>query len=207
MNRQRLRIDWSTIKEQLARNNRALNSSLHASRERVDAEFRKRAAQLAARRSDAHPGRHSHSQQKARKAMVFALGRERYALELEKILGVRPFEDCTPVPSAPPQVRGIIHLHGELRTVVDLRLLLDLPAAETVPRGYILRVRKGGGEIGFLVDEVAQVCDIDPSEFAQPAAPRADSQARCVMGIAADGLILLDIETLFTLPLFAEETH
>jgi purine-binding chemotaxis protein CheW len=195
----RARIDWSTVRERLAQNELALERSMRVDPDRLAEVFRKRAVQFAARRAQ------TRTITAALRVLVFAVGEEQYGIELKDILGVRPFTDCTPVPSAPPEVRGIVHLHGELRTVVDFRRLVGLADAGAGVRGYILRVRWNEREIGLLVDEVEHVRSIAEAGLADPRQSHIGPNATFVKDISPDGLIVLNVDALFSHPLFADK--
>lgn len=61
--------------------------------------------------------------------LIFSLNQQSYAVSSTYIIsiGVIPNE-VTPIPMAPPYVRGIITLRGEIVPLVDLRALFSLPS-------------------------------------------------------------------------------
>lgn len=69
----------------------------------------------------------------------------------------------TRVPLAPPVVRGLINLRGQIVTAVDLRHRLELPAApaDQLPMNVVVRTEDGA--VSFLVDQVGEVVEVDES--------------------------------------------
>jgi purine-binding chemotaxis protein CheW len=76
--------------------------------------------------------------------------------------------ELTPVPLAPPVVRGLVNLRGRIVTAIDLRRslhLVDRPA-DQLPINVILQT--DGGSIGLLVDAVGDVLDVDEDDCKPP---------------------------------------
>lgn len=122
--------------------------------------------------------------------LVFALGTERYAIELSHLSEVLPHRECTAVPGAPPALLGVINVRGDIQPVVDLRRLLDL-APGTLTTGYVLMLRDQDRQIGIRVDNVEEVRQIDPARLTT-ADGTAIAGARFVKALTADTVMLLD---------------
>ncbi len=83
----------------------------------------------------------------------------------------------TPVPGAPPVIRGVILLRGEVEAVVDLRSVLGLEPAEVAPESRIVMVEGHALRAGLLVDAVEDVADI-PGGMVLPAIAGFDDRLR-----------------------------
>lgn len=103
----------------------------------------------------------------------------------------------TRVPHAPPQVRGVINLRGEVTTVIDLRQVLGLGARETTTGTQTLVVRSQGESIGLIVDRVGDICAVDRSAIVPPP-PNLDSvDGRFFQGVCqrkTEIILVLDLE-------------
>lgn len=150
----------------------------------IDEVYRRRARQLARQPVESNGA--------MLPVLVFGLGRERYGLELSELAEVFAYRGCTAVPGAPPAVLGVINLRGDIRAVVDLRQLLDLPSGEHSALGYVVMMRHHGRAIGFRVDTVDGVRRIDPVEVKADAARASMPGSRFLKALVADGLILID---------------
>ena len=104
-----------------------------------------------------------------------------------------PLGEVTRLPGAPAFVRGLINVRGTIVTILDLGVRLDssaVPATE----GSILLVRHRDRLVGIVVDEVADVrqLDVDASGASQAA-------GELVRGVATlDGtpVVVLDLGAL-----------
>ena len=66
--------------------------------------------------------------------VVFSLGAEEYGLPITAVQEIIRYQEMTRVPLAPPVVRGLINLRGQIVTAIDLRRRLemkDLPADQS----------------------------------------------------------------------------
>ena len=80
---------------------------------------------------------------------------------------IRPLE-MTRVPLAPPAIKGLINLRGQLVTAIDLRTTLGLATrpAGAEPMNVVIRTDDGG--ISLLVDQIGDVIAPDENAFERP---------------------------------------
>ena len=57
---------------------------------------------------------------------TFVVDRLLFGVEVEKVQEVIRYQEMTRVPLAPPVVKGLINLRGQIVTAIDLRRRLDL---------------------------------------------------------------------------------
>ena len=81
---------------------------------------------------------------------------------------VIPYQPMTHVPLAPPGVRGLINLRGQIVTALDLRGRLG--SAERPPGRLPMNVivRDDDGAISLLVDDIGDVLDVEEGDFECP---------------------------------------
>src|SRR4051794_6249082 len=108
------RIDWDDVRRRLRATEQALEQALNPGPERIAEVYRRRADDLAGRRGQ--DGRAAAGP----RVLAFALGAERFALELTDVVELLAFGSCTPVPGGPAQLLGVMNVHGEIRSVLDL---------------------------------------------------------------------------------------
>jgi purine-binding chemotaxis protein CheW len=96
-----------------------------------------------------------------RQLITFRLGDRLLGIPIEAVCEILRVGEITPVPDAPGVVRGVVNLRGAVVTVVDLRAVLEMGAAEIGPRTRMIVVTSGDEIIGLLVDRVADVVTID----------------------------------------------
>lgn len=96
--------------------------------------------------------------------IVFAVGDVACALPAEAVQGVERVGDIAQVPNTVPWVLGIIHLHGSIISVVDLRGFFGMPAQPITPRTRLLVVTRQDMTIGCVVDGVTEMRSLDSGE-------------------------------------------
>lgn len=87
----------------------------------------------------------------------FRIGKQEFCVNVMSVREIRGWTPATPLPHAPPFVRGVINLRGAVLPVVDLGARLGLCSAEPTARHVIIVARIGDQLVGLLVDAV---CDI-----------------------------------------------
>jgi purine-binding chemotaxis protein CheW len=77
-------------------------------------------------------------------------------------------QEMTRVPLAPPVVRGLINLRGQIITAIDLRRRLELPdrTGEQPPVNVVIQT--GDGAVSLLVDEIGDVLQVPEALFETP---------------------------------------
>lgn len=91
-----------------------------------------------------------------------------FGVEVHEVQEVFRFEPMTRVPLAPPVVRGLINLRGQIVTALDMRARLGLEprGGDTPPMNVV--VRTDDGCVSFLVDEIGDVLEVDDTQFERP---------------------------------------
>ena len=72
------------------------------------------------------------------------------------------------MPLAPPVVRGLINLRGQIVTAIDLRRRLELRdrPADQLPVNVV--VHTDDGAVSLLVDEIGDVLEVPENAFERP---------------------------------------
>ena len=143
----------------------------------------------------------------ARKQLcTFRLGELFFGIDVLRVQEIIRFQEMTPVPLAPPVVRGLINLRGQVVTAMDLRRRLGLPPRgdDELPMNVI--IRNEDDTVSFLVDDIGDV--VEPAEGAFELPPKTlDPAVRGVISgvYKLDGrlLLVLDAERAIALPVGA----
>jgi len=100
------------------------------------------------------------------RVLEFALGDERYCLDIDHVEEIVKRETVTRVPNTPEYVQGVVDLRGQITTILDPKVLFDIDvegSEELIvvfdPDGF-----EDQGAIGWLVDDVNQVMPVADSE-------------------------------------------
>lgn len=99
---------------------------------------------------------------------TFYVDRLFFGVEVEKVQEVLRHQEMTRVPLAPPVIRGLINLRGQIVTAIDLRRRLELSEepADQLPMNVVIRTTDGA--VSLLVDEIADVVEAGTDSFEQP---------------------------------------
>ncbi len=99
---------------------------------------------------------------------TFCVGGQYFGLDVLKVQEIIRSQEMTRVPLAPPVVRGLINLRGQIVTAIDLRRRLELPdrPAEQEPVNVV--VQTDDGAVSLLVDEIGDVLAVPEKAFERP---------------------------------------
>ena len=84
--------------------------------------------------------------------LEFALGNNRYGINVAKIREILSYQPVTPIPNANPSVEGIFMPRDVMITVINLKRCIGLP--ETDNEGLFIITNFNKLNIAFHVDEV-----------------------------------------------------
>ena len=99
---------------------------------------------------------------------TFRLDGDLYGVEVEHVQEVLRSQGLTRVPLAPAAVAGLINLRGQVVTAIELRERLGRPPRPEGHDAVVIVVRLHGEAVSLLVDSIADVVDVDASDFEAP---------------------------------------
>jgi purine-binding chemotaxis protein CheW len=91
-----------------------------------------------------------------------------FGLDVLRVQEVIRCQAMTRVPLAPPVVRGLINLRGQIVTAIDLRRRLDFNDRPTDRLPVNVVVQTDDGAVSLLVDEIGDVLDVEEKLFEPP---------------------------------------
>ena len=182
-------LDWVAAYERLERLADAATTDAQQSPEREREVMDERARRLAvATRADSAPAH-------LLELVHFHVGGQDYALEARFVREVlRSSEQHVTLPGAPPQLRGVVLLHGEVLAVVELAPLFGRPAPSA--QGPILVVGLGRAELGLRADRVEEVLSVSREALLAPPGALGPQERSLVAGLTSEGIIVLEGEAL-----------
>lgn len=101
-------------------------------------------------------------------------------IEVSCIQEIMRAQPLTPVPLAPPVIRGLMSLRGQIVPVLDLRERLGLSPAPPGAEQFNVLIRTADGPVSLLVDRVGDVVEIEPDAF-EPAPETLDAAYRTLI--------------------------
>jgi purine-binding chemotaxis protein CheW len=91
-----------------------------------------------------------------------------FGVEVRKVQEVIRYQEMTRVPLAPPVIKGLINLRGQIVTAIDLRRRLSLRPRpqDQLPMNVVVRTDEGA--LSLLVDEIGDVLEVTDETFERP---------------------------------------
>jgi len=136
-----------------------------------------------------------------RQFCTFFLDDRFFGVDVEKVQEVIRYQVITPVPLAPPVVRGLINLRGQIVTAVDLRRLLQVENTldDRLPINIVFQTWQG--IFSLLVDRIGDVLEVDQACFEHPPDTLEGIARELIQGaykLQGRLLLLLNVEKLFS---------
>lgn len=126
--------------------------------------------------------------------VTFQLENETYGIDVMQIREVLRSQEISPVPGAPAYVLGIINLRGSVVAIIDTRTRFGLPRREEMDdASRILIMESGDLVVGFLVDSVSEVADLQNDKVDSPPDTGSSQGSRFISGLynRESGLLIL----------------
>ncbi len=140
---------------------------------------------------------HQQSSAPKLKVLVFHIGNLRCGLHEEDVTEVVAAVSLTPLPGAPPIVKGVISVRGVLTPVLDLRPHLDEPPKSVSPTDHFILTRATGKLVALHVDRADSLVALEQSRI--DTATDITRGEGILLGVAMmpDGLMLIADPTKF----------
>jgi len=133
--------------------------------------------------------------------LTFFIAGEEYAVRLDRVREVIPYDTVTRVPGMPAPVRGVTNLRGGVIPVIDLAIKFRLPEIPVSTRTCIVLVDiplEGTPTVmGLMTEEVGQVLSLSAEQLLPAPAFGAPIRTDFLKGVAQVGkkfALILDIE-------------
>jgi len=132
-----------------------------------------------------------------RQYCTFSVAGHYFGVDVLKVQEVIRYQEMTRVPLAPPVVRGLINLRGQIVTAIDLRRRLELAdrPADQLPVNVV--VHTDDGTVSLLVDEIGDVLEVSEKDFERPPETLSRAARELIRGaykLANRLLLILDTE-------------
>jgi purine-binding chemotaxis protein CheW len=123
----------------------------------------------------------------------FGLAQERYAVETTYVAEICPLDDLTPLPCAPPFIRGLVNVRGRILPVIDLKKFFDLPDQGITDLHRVLLIQTPEMTFGILADTVLGVRVIALEAIQSSLPTLAGIRAEYLRGVTVERLVILDV--------------
>jgi purine-binding chemotaxis protein CheW len=137
--------------------------------------------------------------------VVFTSGGAELGVPVQRVGGVLPMKELTPIRRAPSYLRGMIKMGEQRVPVIDLAVKFGLPVGHYTPRTCIVMVQVLSADqpvlVGLLTPEIPMVLNIGPEQIR--AAAVGSQMESCAWGEAEiEGHVktLLDLDKTVSIP-------
>lgn len=127
--------------------------------------------------------------------IVFRLNDEQFAVETSRVQGINDMMEVTKVPGAPQYIKGLINLRGNVISLLDLELLLDIEKKSNEKNNIIILNIKDE-LVGVAVDAVNEVMDVTDSALEKIKDDKNKNYVKSVVNLGDRIVTLIDIDEL-----------
>lgn len=132
--------------------------------------------------------------------LTFYLNDEIYGVDIFDVKEIIAMMKTTAVPKTPKFIKGVMNLRGNIIPVVDMRLKFDMPEIEAQMYTAIVIITIENKNIGFIVDKVEEVVNVNDENMAPPPEFGAFVDTRFIKSMAKQKnkvVMILDLKALF----------
>lgn len=137
--------------------------------------------------------------------LTFRLASELYAVPLDSVSEIAPYPaQIARVPTAPPWLRGLFNLRGQVVPALDLCTKLGFASSQPSQRSCALIMRVQVEALDFvaamIVDRVEDLTEIEPTQIEAPPAFGSGLKVECLLGTVRRGesiVCVLDLPRMF----------
>jgi purine-binding chemotaxis protein CheW len=176
---------WTQVHERLAEFERRLLEGFAMAPEQWAARLRERTRQWACAEQVEAP-------EDELEVLTFSLGNELYAIGSEHVAQVLPLNQYTPLPGTPAYVLGIVNVRGRIVSVLDLRVLFELPIGGLAERSFLLILHSAEMEFGLLIDRILGIGKIQREALQKDVANLSGVRANYLLGVTCEQCTVLD---------------
>ncbi|MCH3964338.1 MAG: chemotaxis protein CheW [Clostridium sp.] len=131
--------------------------------------------------------------------VIFKLSNEQFAVETSKVQSINDYMEITKVPRAPSHIKGIINLRGNVISILDINLLMDVPKQGNSKQSEesIIILEMEEELVGIVVDQVDEVLDLDESMIEKITDENKKAYIEGVINFKDRVVTLINIDKLF----------
>ncbi|MEG2053896.1 MAG: chemotaxis protein CheW [Oscillospiraceae bacterium] len=130
------------------------------------------------------------------KYLTFFTETQLFGMPIADVVQIVGMQEITRMPDFPAYAKGVINLRGSIIPVIDVRLRFGKEEKEYDERTCIIVTSINGTEVGFIVDSVDAVTEIEAADISEPPKISTDSTNNYLTGIAKhEGKVILILDS------------
>ena len=127
--------------------------------------------------------------------VVFKVNEEQFAVEASNVQSINDMMEITKVPKSATYIKGLINLRGNIISLLDINLLLDIEKGAGAQENIIILNLKEES-VGVTVDQVDEVLEIEENLIEKVETDRNKSYIKGVINFKDRIVTLIDIAKL-----------
>lgn len=124
----------------------------------------------------------------SQKYLAFYLSANLYAFEISKVIEIVVLPEFTAMPESPKYMKGVINLRGQIIPIIDFGLALSMREADYDKQTCVIivnmKINNAKKLVGFIVDNVSEVFEINSDDIESPSSYGNDSVESFLKGMA-----------------------
>lgn len=133
------------------------------------------------------------------KFTIFNISDDVFGIQISRVLEILRVQKIFSVPGLPGFLTGVMSVRGAVIPVMDLRLRFGMKPAGKKER--IILVKYGEEKLGFLVDEIKEILQLDPEDIMSSPSIFKGFKTEYLTGLGKKNdqiILLLNIDNLLT---------
>lgn len=118
------------------------------------------------------------------KYLTFVTDHQLFGVPIADVVQIVGMQDITVIPEFPSYAKGVINLRGSIIPLIDVRLRFGKPEIGYDERTCIIVTLIHDVSVGFIVDEVDSVTNIDSGSVSPPPRIASESVGTYISGVA-----------------------
>ncbi len=115
--------------------------------------------------------------------LLYALADEQFALPMSDVREVLRWRTPTAIPGTPPAILGVIHHHGIVLPIIDMRSLLGLATTAPTRGTRLLVVEHDSIQAALVSDLVTDIVEVESTVIEPPPSSLPAAQAQYLAGL------------------------
>ncbi|MBI9102148.1 MAG: chemotaxis protein CheW [Spirochaetales bacterium] len=137
------------------------------------------------------------------KMVTFTLGGKDFGIDIMKVKEISKANRFTYVPNAAPYVRGVYNLRGDIISIIDLRVMFNVPRgnSQDAQGEQMIILRLENNVLGVIVDSIDKVVGINSKTIQPPHPIFGDINIQFISGIVENDrrlYLILDVDRIFS---------
>jgi len=127
--------------------------------------------------------------------VIFKVNDEQFAVEASKVQSINDMMEITKVPRSEIYIKGLINLRGNIISLLDINLLLDIKKGDGLQENIII-LNLDEESVGVTVDQVDEVLEIEEDLIEKVETDRKRAYIKGVINFKDRIVTLIDIAKL-----------